>query len=179
MKLDPATSSEIACILREVENAKRRYQSADFLDGFPWGSVRWYRADLEHTELENLFLFWDGSAWGESPQILPRRLKDGVKAFVQIENDPRQASNVHLNQIKSWLEKCEAGGIPNEQPSLILGGVDQGSRLIILDGNHRVSADLWCAIRSGDRIRLPLKAYLGLSLDMIKYGQYRRAVQAH
>lgn len=174
MKLDLATLSEIRWILIELENAKRRYKSADFLDGFPWESVKWYRADLEYSELENLFLFWDGSAWGESPQKLPRKLKDGVNAFARIESDPRQANKVHLREIKGWLRKYEAGETRNDEPFLILGGIDQNRQLIILDGNHRVSAALWWAIRSGDRTRLPLKAWVGLSPDMIKYGQYRR-----
>jgi len=179
MKLVLATLSEIERILIELENAKKRYKSADFLDGFPRESVKWYSTDLECTQLENLFLFWDGSAWGESPHELPRRLKDGVEAFARIENDPGESDNAHLNKVKSLLQKWEAGEIRNDKAFLILGGIDQDARMIILDGNHRVSAALWWAIRSRDRTRLPLRIWLGLSPEMINYGNYRRILEAH
>ena len=138
----------------------------------------WYGAELEHGELENLFLFWDGSAWSESPHKLPRRLINGVADFMRIENDPTQSSNVHLNQIKEWLNKYEADEIRSNETFLILGGIDQNSSLIILDGNHRISAALWQATRSKDRSQLPQKAWIGLSPDMICYMYYQRILLA-
>lgn len=138
----------------------------------------WYGAELEHGELENIFLFWDGSAWGESPHQLPRRLIHGVADFMRIENDPTQSNNVHLDQIKEWLNKYEAGDIRSNETFLILGGIDQNNSLIILDGNHRISAALWQATRSKDRSRLPRKAWIGLSPDMRCYVNYQRILQA-
>ncbi len=176
MKLEPATDNDIRWITDELENGKKRPQSADFLDSFPWGTVSWFRAVLEYAELENLFLFWDGSAWG-MPSPLPRTLRDGVITFTQIAL--QQPNNVHLNQIQAWLKRCETGELQHNEPILILGGQDQQSPLMILDGNHRAVAALWWSMESGDQSQIPLNAWVGLSPDMIHYMYYQRILWIH
>ena len=171
MRLESATENDIRGITEELERAKQRPQSGDFLEGFPWETVKWSRAVLEYAEFENLFLFWDGSAWG-IPSPLPRTLRDGVIAFAQIAS--QQPNNIHLGQIQAWLQKCKTGELRHNEPLFILGGQDEHSRLLILDGNHRAAAVLWWFMQSGGHSQLPLNAWVGLSPDMVRYRYYQR-----
>ncbi len=175
MKLKPAADNEIERVVEELERGKSRPKSGDFLHGFPWKSTRWYQAVLEYTEFENLFLFWTGSAWDEIGHMLPRRLKDGVASFVRI--DLLQSDNIHLKEVKHWLSKCEVGEFRYSDPFFILGGQDQDSRLVILDGNHRAVAILWWMSRGENWGKTPLVGWLGLSPDMGEYQPYRRVLQ--
>ena len=177
MRCNPATNPQIKMILHELECAKERTDSSDFLVGFPLENTIWYSCKLEYNELESLFLFWDGNAWGEDVSIPPRRLDEGVLAFMQIANESSQPNNVHLNQIKDWLNKYEESEIQNTESFLILGGLDEKSPLLILDGNHRASAALWWAIKNGDRSKLPENAWIGLSQKMVCYQYYWRIPQ--
>lgn len=177
MKFESVTDTELKYIVTELENAKLRPRSGDFLDGFPWGSANWYRVGLEPPELENVYLFWNGIAWGRSGSEPPRTLKDGALAFKQIGNDPAQFNNERLKQVKGWLEKCRSGKFKADQPFLILAGLNHGSPFIILDGNHRAAAVLWWAIESGDQRQLPLSAWVGLSPQMNQYQHYREILQ--
>lgn len=175
MRLEPATNNEIRRITKELEFGKSRPKSSDFLEGFPWGSVAWHKVILELAEFENLFLFWTGSAWGETTHMPPRRLKDGVRAFRHI--DSQKSSNLHLEEVKRWVTKCQTGTFRFGEPFLILGGQDQHSRLLILDGNHRAAAVLWWTIQSAGRGMTPTKGWLGLSPDMKMYRYYQLTFQ--
>ncbi len=177
MILISAASDDAEWITNKLEKGKERPKSGDFLDGFPWKSVNWYKASLEYNEFEDLFLFWNGLAWGESSHQ-SRRLKDGARDFIRIANDPHYVDNVHLNEITNLSRKFRDGSFHNTERFLILGGLSQSSRLIILDGNHRAAASLWWAIESGDHSRVPLSAWVGLSSDMILYSHYRRVLQS-
>ena len=173
----PATDKQIEWIRSKLESAKNRLKSGDFLHGFPWESTIWYGCDLEHSELERLFLFWDGEAWDESPTKLPRRLWEGVSGFMQIESDPKRLNTDHLNEIIVWLKRYEKSEIHDSEPFLILAGIDKNNPLLILDGNHRVSAALWWADKNKDRSKIPQKAWIGLSPDMVRYWYYYRILQ--
>ena len=177
MELVYATDVEISWIVNELELSKKRPKSGDFLEGFPWESIRWWKATLEDEEFENLFFFWDGIAWGKSSH-LSYTLKDGVLVFSQISNTPAGLRNVHLDQINGWLEKYRNKTFQNNDTFLILGGLDQNSSLMILDGNHRAAAALWWAMECDDRNHIPSNAWVGLSPEMINYFAYRRKMQS-
>ena len=75
------TNRDMGRILFTLAEARQRPQSADFLEGFPWLSVIWYKVEqLDVAEFEHLYLLWDGVAWG-TPGALPRRLKKGPKSL--------------------------------------------------------------------------------------------------
>ena len=52
---EEATEAEIGNdIIFTLADARKRPYSDNFLDGFPWKRVRWYKEDLEGHDLENL-----------------------------------------------------------------------------------------------------------------------------
>jgi hypothetical protein len=61
-----ATDAEVNEIIRILVKARERPGSDDFLDGFPWTKhIQWYRIEeLTTYDLENVYLFWDGTALG-------------------------------------------------------------------------------------------------------------------
>lgn len=177
MKCHRATAKQIELIESELTNSKEKLESGDFLDGFPWKSTTWFSCELNYTEIKRLFLFWDGIAWGKNGDIPPRRLDDGIAAFIKIWDDPNQGNNARLNCIKFWLKEYETSEMQDSNPFLILGGVEQVSPLLIIDGNHRVSAALIWAMKNRDRSKIPQKAWIGLSPKMVRYQYYWRIPQ--
>lgn len=88
MNLIKATDTDLLeAIIPTLVEARKRYKSSDFLNTFPWISTKWYKVhDLEFANIESLYVFWDGSAWGERV-ILPRTLKQGANDFRKIATD--------------------------------------------------------------------------------------------
>ena len=174
MRCYPATELQIKGILHTLESSREKTDSSDFLNGFPWEHTNWYSCQLEYSNVESLFLFWDGTAWGESLDKPPRRLDEGASCFIRITSDPIQSNNTHLKRIKYWLKKYEAGEILNSEHFLILAGLNENSPLLILDGNHRLSAAMWWAIKKRDLSELPRMAWIGFSNEMKNYMFYAR-----
>jgi|SRR5579859_4399817 len=174
MKLSPATEYDVRQIFVELDKQSHLPLSGDFLLGFPTTSVSWHKAELDIQEFENLYLFWDGSAWGQNYNEPPRTLKEGVPAFQQIDGDATQPDNNHLKQIKSCLEKLRAREFETDRPFLILAGDATSKHFIILDGNHRAAAAYWWSLEAHGLTWLPLVAWVGLSPEMLHYSFYSR-----
>ena len=105
------TNKDVGHLIFTLAEARKRPQSENFLEGFPWLSVIWYKVeDLAVLEFENLYLFWDGVAWGNKEE-LPRRLKQGTKDFMDMVADnivrlsPPDSQNCRLCKFSggSWL----------------------------------------------------------------------------
>ena len=104
------TNRGMGHILFTLAEAWKRPQSADFLEGFPWLSVTWYKVEqLAVAKCAHLYLCWDGVAWGK-PGELPRRLKDGTKELMDMvaENIGRPHFG-HLQDILEQRDSYRAG----------------------------------------------------------------------
>ncbi len=167
MRIRPATQVEIGWIRNQLESATRRPKSGDFLDGFPKDAVRWFRADLEVGDFGNLFLFWDGVAWGEETSSQLRRLPQGVEDFRRLAADPSDKSLPHLVEIQKRVVEIQTGQFRSSEPYLVMAGEDANGRMIILDGNHRAAAAFWWAQETGDSRCLPRTALLGLGYHRV------------
>ena len=179
MRLTPITDNdEVGAVIYILCEARKRPHSGDFLKRFPWTSIKWYMVELEDSDLENLFLFWDGTAWGESGQIPPRTLHYGVEDFRRIASDTLKPNHDHFVDILRCRDRYRAGESQTEEPFLILAGVDDRYPLLIIDGNHRAVAALWWARESGNRDQLPRTAWLALSPHMVEYPFYSRLLQS-
>ena len=67
--LSRVTNKDVGHLIFTLADARKRPQSENFLEGFPWLTVIWYKVEeLAVPEFENLYLFWDGVAWGHIPQ---------------------------------------------------------------------------------------------------------------
>lgn len=163
MEITPVTDEERRRIIKILKGSKSKLKSENFLEGFPWKSTEWYSLEFENIDLLRFFLFWDGSAWKESPNMLPRRLKIGVDLFMMIDSDQTRTNTGHLDKIKDLMKNYELEKIQEGISFIILAGEDHEKRLLIIDGNHRISAAVWCAIQRGDFSKLPQKAWIGLS----------------
>ena len=179
MILTAATDNDVGRIVFTLAEARKRPRSEDFLNGFPWTSVCWYTVEaLGIAELEQLFLFWDGSAWGESVARPPRRLRQGAEDFARVAGDIRTPNIDHLVDILRHRDRYRTGAWTDET-FLIAIGHNEHSPLMILDGNHRAVAALWCAMESGQQAHLPHTAWLGLSSNMANcYPPYQHIFQA-
>lgn len=172
MECISATESERHCIKDVLEKAKKRKDSRYFLDGFSFKSTKWFSSKLNETELGDLFLFWDGSAWGEYGDKRQRTLKDGVKEFIAIDKDSSRTKTDQFNDIKKMLKNKPAGEMPNSDSFPIIVGLDKSSPLLILDGNHRLSTLWWANLRE-NRIKMLIDVWLGYSPDLNDYRYYR------
>ena len=173
MKCISATRSEIQCILDVLNEAKKVRNSENFLCGFPDESTKWFMCELKVTFLGDLYLFWDGKAWEEPEKKTPRRVKQGVKDFKRIKIDSKPTNTNHLNKIIKLKKKIESSNFQNLEPFPILVGLNKGSPILILDGNHRLAA-LWWATPKRSRSKLDIKFWVGFSLDMKRYKYYAR-----
>jgi len=173
MKCISATRNEKQCILDELEKAKKRPSSKNFLYRFPFKSTKWFKCDLTKAHLGDLYLFWDGIAWGEPEKRTPRKVKQGVIDFKQIKIDSKPTNTNHLDEIINLKKKIETSSFQNSEPFPILVGLHQDSPLMILDGNHRLAA-LWWASQKRSHSNLKLKFWVGFSLDMENYKYYAR-----
>ena len=165
-------------ILFTLADARKRPQDADFLEGFPWLSVTWYKVEqLEVAEFEHLYLVWDGVAWGK-PGELPRRLKAGTKEFMDLvaENIGRP----HFGHMTAILEQRDVyrAGQTDAKPFLIVVARDVQGPFMILEGNHRAVAAQWCATESGKQGSVPHHAWMGLSPHMGDYRYYQHVLAA-
>ena len=57
-----------------------------------------------------------------------------------------------------------------------MAGLDKGSPLLVLDGNHRLDA-LWWAATENNQINLDLNIWIGFSPDIPKYKYYERILR--
>lgn len=164
-----AQDGEVWQIIRTLYDATQRRNSENFLNGFPWATVFWHLATFEKEDFEELFLFWDGSAWGESSNIPPRRLKEGTRRFMSFVGDISKPNFEHFVDILRWRDHFRSG---REMPGKLII-VGEGERLkgrfMILDGNHRAVAALWWVYEANRRNHLPMDAWLGLSPQMSCY----------
>jgi hypothetical protein len=175
MQITPATQVEVSTIRNELANATTRVGSGDFLDGFPWDAVKWFRADLDVADFANLFLFWDGVAWGDEASRQLHQLHQGVDDFRRLAVDPPIRPLPHLARIQELIGELRSGKLQSREPYLIVAGENSSSRMVILDGNHRVAAALWCAQDTGNDSYLPRTAWAGLSARLVTYDPYRRS----
>lgn len=174
MKLREATTTEIEQIWDVLENAKGRPKSGDFLNGFPLHSTAWYSMELEDGQVENVFLFWDGSAWDESLSVHPRRLKVGVEDFIKLDKAGKQVQRPQLGDIREIKRKMRSGEFRHVESFLILASYNFDSSLVVLDGNHRIVAAFWCTVEANDWRYIPRTAWLGVSPNMSSYPYYSR-----
>ena len=70
-------------------------------------------------EFENLYLFWDGVAWGHKEE-LPRRLKEGTKDFMDMVAD--NIGMPHFGHMWYILEQRDVyrAGPTDDKPFLIV-----------------------------------------------------------
>jgi hypothetical protein len=155
---EEATDAEIGDdIIFILSDARKRLHSDNFLsetcpnkgDGFPWKKVQWYKADINYHDLENLYLFWDGIAWGEG-RTPPRRLSQGTKEFMGMEGNIYKPNFEHISDILNKRDSYRAEHLdldPKRKGEmrryLILVAQNFTSPFMILDGNHRAIAGLW------------------------------------
>ena len=176
MKCSSVTKSMMELILDVLEDAKSRKYSKNFLDDFPSDSTNWFNCKINKANLGNLYLFWDGIAWREPDILTPRKVKHGVIDFKKINYDAKLMNTTQLNEIINLKKNIETSNFQNSEPFPILIGLDKGSPLLILDGNHRLAA-LWWAARKNNQINLNISVWIGFSPDMIKYNYYERLLQ--
>jgi hypothetical protein len=172
------TNRDMGRILFTLAEARKRPQSADFLEGFPWLSVTWYKVEqLDVAEFEHLYLCWDGVAWGK-PGELPRRLKDGTQEFMDLVAE--NIGKPHFGHMRDILEQRDVyrAGHADEKPFLIIVARDVQGPFMILDGNHRAVAAQWCAAESGTQDSVPHHAWMGLSPSMGDYRDYQHVLDA-
>jgi len=173
MKCIRATGIEIQRILDVLDNAKKRLSSENFLVGFPIESTKWFKCRLKETNLGDLYLFWDGIAWDESGDVPPRILKDGVKDFKRIGNNPIHDNPEILNDIFKRMNQLKLGEMPSGETFPILVSNNESNPLLILDGNHRLAAFWWKNFKI-DRKAIDRIFWIGYSPDMKDYYYYRR-----
>jgi hypothetical protein len=172
------TNKDVGHLIFTLAEARKRPQSENFLEGFPWLSVIWYKVEeLAVPEFENLYLFWDGVAWGNKEE-LPRRLKQGTKDFMDMVAD--NIGRPHFGHMQAILEQRDVyrAGPTDDKPFLIVVARDTQGPFMILDGNHRAVAAQWCATESGGQEHIPQYAWMGLSPDMGDYAYYQRVLKA-
>ena len=173
------TNRDMGRILFTLADARKRPQRADFLEGFPWLSVTWYKVEmLEVAEFEHLYLCWDGVAWGK-PGELPRRLKDGTQEFMDMGAE--HIARPHFGYLQDILEQRDlyrAGHADEKKPFLIVVARDVQGPFMILEGNHRAVAAQWCATESGKQDSIPRHAWMGLSPRMGDYRDYQHVLDA-
>lgn len=176
-----ANDEEFFGIIKTLCAATERPHSESFLARFPWTSTTWRLAEFENDDLENLFLFWDGSAWGEDPKKPPRRLKQGVKDFMAFAGDITKPNYQHYVEILKLRDDFRTGYKLTRHPELIVIGDNHGpnSSFMILDGNHRAVAALWWAYEKESREHLPHQLWLGLSPQMSHYDGFKRILLAN
>jgi hypothetical protein len=166
-------------ILFTLAEARKPPQSADFLEGFPWLSVTWYKVEqLDVAEFEHLYLSWEGGGvWG-TPGALPRQLKAGAQELMEMvtENIGRPHFG-HLRDILGQRDVYRAGHA-DAKPFLIVVARDVQGPFMILDGNHRAVAAQWYATESGTQDALPRHAWMGLSPSMGDYRDYQHVLDA-
>jgi hypothetical protein len=169
---------DVGRILFTLADARKRLQRDDFLEGFPWLSMTWYKVEkLAVAELEALYLCWDGVAWG-SKEELPRQLKQGTKDFMDLVAD--HIGRPHFGHMQAILEQRDVyrAGQTDDKPFLIVVARDTEGPWMILHGNHRAVAAQWWAIESGRQEHLPRHAWMGVSPDMGAYPSYQRVLTA-
>jgi len=165
-------------MLLTLAEARKRPQCEDFLEGFPWLSMPWYKVEkLTVTEFEALYLCWDGMAWGKQ-EALPRRLKQGTQEFMDLVTAHRERP--HFGHMQAILEQRDVyrSGYTDDKPFLIVVARDTAGPFMMLEGNHRAVAAQWWAIESGQQAHLPRYAWMGLSPDMGVYPSYQRVLTA-
>ena len=68
--LSRVTNKDVGHLIFTLADARKRPQSENFLEGVPLAhrsyGTRWKSCAV--PEFENLYLFWDGVAWGHIPQ---------------------------------------------------------------------------------------------------------------
>ena len=172
------TNKDVGHIIFTLAEARKRPQSEHFLEGFPWLSITWYKVEkLQVSEFENLYLLWDGVAWGQQ-DALPRRLKQGTNDFVDLVADHR--GRPHFGHMQAILEQRDGyrAGQTDDKPFLIVVARDTQGPFLLLDGNHRAVAAQWWTTESGGQNHRPQHAWMGLSPDMGAYASYQRVLQA-
>ncbi len=172
------TNRDVGRILFTLADARKGPQRDDFLEGFPWLSMTWYKVEkLAVSEFEDLYLCWDGVAWGNKEE-LPRRLKQGTKDFMDLVAD--DIGRPHFGHMQAILEQRDVyrAGHTDDKPFLIVVARDTEGPWMILDGNHRAVAAQWWAIESGRQEHLPRHAWMGVSPDMGAYPSYQRVLTA-
>ena len=175
MECRSATKNNIQEIKIELRKAKEKKYSGNFLKGFPWNSTDWCKCDLKGTNLGDLYLFWDGSGWGESKDIPPRMLEVGVKDFKRIADNQNQENPYHLKKIIKYMKKNKKAGnsLRGSGTSPILVSVDKNMPLLILDGNHRL-VTYWWKNSGKDRNSIDKTFWVGFSPNMNNYYYYSR-----
>lgn len=175
MECSSATRSGRKTIRKVLKEAKEKPYSKDFLDDFPYDTTKWFKCDLRGTNLGDLYLFWDGCAWGESSKVPPRRLEAGVVDFKRIEDNPNQNNPYHLQKIIKYMKSNNKAGnsLSGSGEYPILVSVDKDKPLLILDGNHRL-VTYWWKNSDKDRNSIDKIFWIGLSLDMKNYKYYAR-----
>ena len=139
--------------------------------------IQWYRIEkLTTYDLENVYLFWDGTAWGEG-STLPRRLKQGTETFRAMVGNIYQPNFEHMTDILKARDRYRAG-YEEQETFLILIAQNFNGPFLILDGNHRAVAGLWWHYESGKTTHLPKTAWIGISDWMKDYRYYNFVLQA-
>jgi hypothetical protein len=177
-RISRVTNRDMGRILLTLAEARQRPQHGAFLEGFPWLSVTWYKVEqLDVTEFAHLYLCWDGMAWGQ-PGALPRRLKDGTQAFMDLVAE--NISTPHFGHLRDVLEQRDLyrAGQTDAKPFLIIVARDGQGPFMLLEGNHRAVAAQWCATESGTPDAVPRHAWMGLSPHMGDYRDYQRVLDA-
>lgn len=179
MPCSPATENEIEIIRKVLKQAKSVSYSGNFLDGFPCKSIKWFECDLKGTDLGELYLFWDGKAWGRNGNVLPRTLRAGVKDFKQIADNPNRENPDHLQKVLDFMEQDNMAGnsLRGNGEIPILVSVDKDHPLLILDGNHRLVTYWWKNSKIDRNFRDKI-FWIGFSQDMEDYFYYKRIPQS-
>lgn len=175
MKCRSAKENEIKEIKKVLTEAKSVTYSENFLDDFPFQSTEWFNCNLNKESLGNLYLFWDGCAWGESKDVPPRMLKVGVEDFKRIAGDPNKENPHHLQNILKNMKKYTKTGnsLKGSGECPILISIDKAKPLLILDGNHRFVA-YWWKSSEVDQNRVDKNIWIGFSPDLNNYKYYSR-----
>ncbi|HEY5869130.1 MAG TPA: hypothetical protein VI542_26790 [Candidatus Tectomicrobia bacterium] len=153
---EKATNAEVGEIIFTLSDARKRLHSDNFLnetcpgkgDGFPWSKIKWYKANTNHQDLENLYLFWNGVAWGEG-DTPPRRLKQGTKEFMDMNGNIYKPNFEHISDILNKRDSYRAGHQDQDSKGgkrrflILVARNFNDSPFMILDGNHRAVAGLW------------------------------------
>lgn len=179
IELIPASDDDIKGICLTLHDATNRPKSSDFLDGFPCATVNWYRGSIdEHFLLKrNIYLFWDRMAWDDDYPLV-RSLQKGAEDFMMLdENRDNRGLNQcvieHINGIKTFVEDFKTTGINlNQTDFLILVANNDSGPFLIVDGNHRAAAMLWC-LHNSVKLDLPKNVWLGTCDDMVDYPRYQ------
>ncbi len=175
MECIPAENNDIRTILCVLCEAQKVPSSENFLDNFPFDSIKWFECDLKGTDLGELYLFWDGKAWGRNGNVLPRTLRAGVKDFRQIADKHNQENPPHLERIIEYMKKNKKAGnsLRGSGTSPILVSIDEYHPLLILDGNHRL-VTYWWKNSNTNQNTIDKTFWVGFSQNMKKYKYYDR-----